>query len=149
LHVDGDSSPDNACGRYLPFPFPASLLRPVTSLRPASSWPAIPKPDRIVLFCMPFAGGSSLTYAPWSRPLAAAGIEMRPSTILPRRACALGFFRDGDRARRHPAKRKSSRHRRSIHIVYSAVGPIAAFHRFFELVGDSTRSPNIYEYTHK
>jgi hypothetical protein len=44
----------------------------VTSLRPARSWPAIP-----MLFCMPFAGGSSLTYAPWSRPLAAAGIEMR------------------------------------------------------------------------
>jgi surfactin synthase thioesterase subunit len=45
-------------------------------------------PDRIVLFCMPFAGGSSLIYAPWSRPLAAAGIEM----------CALDYPGRGARA---------------------------------------------------
>jgi hypothetical protein len=50
-------------------------------------------PDRIVLFRMPFAGGSSLTYASWSRPLAAAGIEMRALDSRPRRACAPAFFR--------------------------------------------------------
>lgn len=33
--------------------------------------------EPIVLFCLPFAGGSSLSYAPWRAPLLAAGILMR------------------------------------------------------------------------
>lgn len=32
--------------------------------------------DPVVLFCLPFAGGSSLSYEPWRAPLSAAGINM-------------------------------------------------------------------------
>ena len=87
------SAPDNACGRYLPFPFPASLLRPgdLATICAFLAGDADARSNNAILHAVRRWFVPEMC-APWSRPLVVARSEMRPRLSRPRRACTLGFF---------------------------------------------------------